>query len=181
MSFITFDLGGIMELQPSIGVGAGDLQHAVRAETARILRETKGDALAQSKLLLGRIRDLDLITEAEVDSLYRLAEIEHEAAAERTDAGRAYLESRAIYNDLLARGGASPVALVLASSSVGSYTITGSPDRSGGVVFKKNTGAWESRGQKIGALVGANWGPAGAAIGGAIGGAVGAAVDGCLD
>lgn len=170
-----------MELERSIGVGAGDLQHAVRAEVVRILRDTKGDPLAQSKLLLGRIRALDLITEAEAASLQRLTELGHEAGEGRAEAGRAYLESRAIYNDLLAAGGASPVALALASSSVGSYSTVENPDGSGGVVFKKNTGEWEQRGQKIGALIGANWGLGGAAIGGAIGGAVGAAVDECLD
>jgi hypothetical protein len=168
-----------LEFVPTIGVGAGDVQHAVRAEAARILRETKGDELAQSKLLTDWLRKLDLITDAEIEPVNRLAEVGYEAGAGRKSASEAYFESRDVYNTLLAGGEASPVALVLASSAVGSYSIT--EDSDGNVVFKKSTGTWEDRGKRLGALVGSYWGPAGAAIGTEIGGAVGAAVDECLD
>ena len=52
-----------MELNPMIGVGVSDLQHAALAEVERIIKETKGDALAQMKLLLGMLRERNLINE----------------------------------------------------------------------------------------------------------------------
>lgn len=172
--------GVSMELTPLIGVGASDLQHAIRAEIARIVKQTKGDALAQSKLLIGMPRERSLITDSEVRVLNRLAKVGHEA--DKKDAKGAYFESRDVYNKMLAGGEASPVALAIASSAVGSYEIApAKPDGSGGVVFKKSSGDWEGRGALAGALIGSLWGPAGAAIGGAIGGGVGHAVDECLD
>ena len=62
-----------IELNPVIGVGVGDLQHAARAEIARIIKQTKGDELAQTKLLNGRLRELSLISDAEARVLNRLA------------------------------------------------------------------------------------------------------------
>jgi hypothetical protein len=169
-----------MDLTPAIGVGASDLQHAVTAEVERILKQTKGDALAQSKLLIGMLRERSLITDSEVRVLNRLAKVGHEA--DKKDAKGAYLESRDMYNRLLASGEASPVALVIASSAVGSYEIApAKPDGSGGVIFKKSSNDWQNRGALIGGLVGAFYGPGGAALGAAIGGAVGHAVDKCLD
>jgi hypothetical protein len=164
------------------GVGAGDLQHAVRSEVARILRETGGDALAQHKLLIGRLRELDLISEGELDALSRLAELGDQAAgAKGGGATDAYFESRDILNGLLADDDPSPVALSLASSAVGGYTITKDGDGSGTVVVAKTAGKWEGRLAAAGAVIGARWGQDGAAVGAAIGGAVGAAVDECLD
>jgi hypothetical protein len=168
-----------LELVPAIGVGAGDVQHAVRAEVRRIMRETKGDELAQSKLLTEWLRKFELISDTEIEAVNRLAEVGYEAGAGKKSASEAYFESRDVFNTLLTGGQASPVALVLASSAVGSYSITEDPDGSGAVVFKKNTGSWEDRGKRVGAVIGSLWGPAGAAIGGEIGGAVGAAVDEC--
>ena len=46
-----------MELVPMIGVGVSDLQHAARAEVERIIKETKGDALAQIKVLIGKLHE----------------------------------------------------------------------------------------------------------------------------
>jgi hypothetical protein len=173
---------GMGFLAPMIGVGASDMQYAVRAEVRRITKETNGDPLAQSKLLTGRLRELGLISDSEVEALNRLSEVGYESGAAKGDAKDAYFQSRDIYNTLLAGGQASPVALVLASSAVGSYTITEDPDGSGGVVFKKSTGAWEDRLGRLGGLVGAGIGGlGGAAIGGLVGAAVGAAVDECLD
>jgi hypothetical protein len=164
-----------------VGVGAGDLQHAVRAEVRRIIKETNGDALAQSKLLNERLRELRLINEADVEALNTLSEIGHETGAGKRDAREAYFESRDVYNTLLAGGSASPVALGLASSAVGAYSIKPDSDGSARVVFAKSKGAWEDRLGKAGAVIGAYWGVPGAVIGGAIGGAAGAAVDECLD
>jgi hypothetical protein len=168
------------ELGPMIGVGAGDFQHAVAAEVERILKETKGDVLAQHKLLDGMLRDRGLISHDEVEVISRLTELGHHAGAGKKGAHESYFESRDLYNKLLASGEASPLALVIASSAVGSYEMTQGPDGSGGVIFKKSSGDWESRGTKIGGLIGAYWGPGGAALGGLIGGAVGHAVDKCL-
>lgn len=171
-----------MELSPAIGVGASDLQHAVRAEVQRILEATKGNETAQSRLLLGMLRERGLITAKEVTVLQRQAEIGIRAgAARKGNANKAYAESRDLYNSLLTTIQPSPVALAIASSAVGSYSTTEETGGggSGTVVYKKNTGGWQGRGATIGAAVGAIWGPAGAAIGAAVGGAVGEAVDEC--
>jgi hypothetical protein len=106
-----------------------------------------------------------------------LAELGSEAGAGRKAASEAYFESRDLYNNLLAGGEASAVALVAASSAVGSYSMT--EDSDGGVVFSKNSGHWQSRGTLAGATIGAIWGPLGASIGGVVGGIVGEAVDEC--
>jgi hypothetical protein len=171
----------MLEFNPAIGVGVGDIQHAVRAEVERILKETKGDELAQTKVIHGMLRTRGLLTEAEVRTANKLAQIGIEAGKGKRDARAAYFESRDLYNGLLAKGDASPVILALASSAVGSFSITEGTDGSPGVVFKKSDGSWEKRGIGLGAAIGAIWGPLGAGIGGAVGGAVGAAVDECLD
>ena len=168
-----------LEIGPLTGLGVGDLQHAMRAEIRRILKETKGDELAQTKLLHRRLRELDLVEDGELATLDRLAEISSDIAGGSKSEQTAYFESRELYNTMLASGKASPVALVIASSSVGSYTIGEDPDGSGTVVFAKSNGNWEHRGAAAGAIIGSLWGPGGAAVGGAIGGLVGAAVDQC--
>jgi hypothetical protein len=173
--------GTSLGIAPVIGVGAGDFQHAVAAEVERILNETKGDVLAQHELLNRMLRERGLITDKEVEVLSRLAQVGHEAGGNERGARKGYFEARDLHNRLLAGGEASPVALVIASSAVGSYEVTEDPNGSGGVIFKKSSGDWEGRGAKIGAVVGAFWGPAGAALGGLVGGAVGHAVDKCLD
>jgi hypothetical protein len=155
------------------------VQHAVRAEVGRIIKETKGDELAQSKLLTGMLHERGLIGDPDVEAVNRLAELSYEAGAGKTSAAEAYFESRDLYNTLLASTETGPVALVLASSAVGSYEITVDSDGSDSVVFKKSSGGWERRGAATGAIVGSIWGPLGAAIGGAVGGAAGAAVDEC--
>lgn len=162
-----------------VGVGVSDLQHAARAEITRIIKETRGDPVDQSRLLVGKLRERDLITDAEVSSLSRMAEIGHQAG--KGSAKNAYFESRDLFNTMLAGGHASPVALVLASSAVGSYTITEASDGSGTVAVARTSGEWEGRGAAAGAIIGSVWGPVGAGIGGAVGGIVGAAVDECTE
>ena len=170
-----------MELAPAIGVGAGDLQHVVRAEVRRILKATKGNEIAQIKLLLGMLQERGLVTAEEVKVLQRQAEVGVRAGAAKTgNANKAYAESRDLFNSILTSAKPSPVALAISSSAVGSYETEGA-DGSGNVVYKKNSGAWQSRGTLIGAAVGGIWGPGGAAVGGVIGGAVGEAVDECVD
>ena len=146
---------GTLELTPMIGVGAGDVQHAVRAEVARVLKETKGNELAQSKLVIEMLRERGLLAAADVKVVSRLSQISHETSAGKRSAKEGYFESRELYNGMLARGKSSPVALALASSSVGSYTMTEDADGSGGVVFAKAKQTWEDRGKLIGAGVGA--------------------------
>jgi hypothetical protein len=175
------DSSRMLDIAPAIGVGVSDLQQAVRAEVDRISKETKGDELAQCKLLFGMLRERDLLTETEVTAMSRLAEVVHEVGAGKTSARDAYFESRDVYTKLLADGKASPAALVLASSAVGSYSIKEDPDGSGVVIFLANNGTWASRGAALGEAIGfAIGGATGALIGGEIGGAIGAAVDECL-
>ncbi len=173
-----------MELAPAtIGVGASDLLHVVRAEVRRILKETKGNEVAQSKVLLGMLQARGLLTAKEVTVLQRQAEVGIRAGAvKKGNANKAYFESRDLYNSLLTSIGPSPVALAIASSAVGSYSTTENPDGSGTVVYAKNNGAWQNRGSTIGAAIGSYLGgTGGAAIGAAIGGAVGEAVDECVE
>jgi hypothetical protein len=150
----SIDSSRMLELAPAIGVGVSDLQQAVRAEVDRISKETKGDELAQCKLLFGMLRERDLLTDTEVTAIFRLAEVGHEVGAGKTSARDPYFESRDMYNKLLADGKASPAALVLASSAVGSYSINEDPDRSGVVIFLKNGGIWAARGAAAGAQIG---------------------------
>jgi hypothetical protein len=171
-----------MELFPAIGVGASDLQHVVRAEVRRIIKATKGNEIAQSKLLLGMLQERGLVAAEEVKVLQRQAEVGIRAgAAKKGSANKAYFESRDLYNSLLTSTEPSPVALAIASSAVGSYSTTEDPDGSGTVVYAKNSGAWQNRGATVGAAIGGIWGPGGAAVGAAVGGAVGEAVDECLE
>ena len=168
-----------MELTPAIGVGIDDLQHAARAAVDSIIARTKGDPLAQSKLLISMLRDRELIADAEVAGLVGLAEIDTEVGAGRLSAQEGYFRARAHYNELLAAGGGGAVALVLASSAVGSYTIADGGVGTGTVLFAKADGHWANRGALTGAIIGGIWGPLGAAVGGAVGGAVGDIVDHC--
>jgi len=167
-----------MELVPMIGVGVSDLQHAALAEVERIIKETKGDALAQMKLLLGMLRERNLINDKEVTALSQAATAGHEAGAGKKSPQAAYFEVRKLHNKLLASPGTSPVALTLASSAVGSYSITQGSDGET-VVIKKSSGGWEGRGAAAGAIIGSIWGPLGGAVGGAVGGLVGHVVDEC--
>ena len=171
-----------MELVPAIGVGASDLQHVVRAEVQRIVKQTKGNEIAQCKLLLGMVQERGLVTAEEVKVLQRQAEVGIRAGAAKTgNANKAYFESRDLYNSLLTRPGSSPAALAIASAAVGSYSTAEDSGGSGTVVYAKNNGAWEQRGAIVGAAIGGIWGSDGAAVGAAVGGAVGEAVDECLD
>ena len=168
-----------MEIGPGFGVGVSDLQHAMRAEVDRIAKETRGDALAQTRLLHRRLHELGLLQDGEAETLSKLAEISAEVSQGKKTGQEGYFEARDIYNAMLAGVKASPVAMVIASSSVGSYTVSEGGAGSGAIMFAKNNGDWEHRGAAAGALIGSVWGPEGAVIGGAIGGLVGAAVDSC--
>ena len=166
-------------IRPPVGVGIGDMMEAMREEIERIIKETKGNPLAETKLLYRRLHEMGLLEEREVETLSKLAQHSFEANAGKKSAQEAYFHARASYNGMIASGKATPLALVLASSSVGSYTVSANPDGSGTVVYAKSGSDWEHRGAAAGAIIGGIWGPEGALVGGAIGGLVGAAVDHC--
>ena len=160
-------------------VGPGDLQHAARAEVRRILEQSKGDPVQQSASLHRRLAELGQLRDGEADALTKLAKLGTAAGDGTADATSAYLESRAVLDGLFASGTASPLALAIASSAVGSYDVQPSSDGAGTVVFAKSNGSWEHRGAAAGAIIGLAFGPEGSLIGGAIGGVVGAIVDDC--
>lgn len=170
-----------MEISVPAGIGASDVQQAVRSEVVRIAELTKGDVNAQVELLYERLRALGLLTDDEVGTLSKLAHRGDTSGVDQPVAPGDYFRARDLLTGLLAGGNATPVAMTLAASAVGSYSISENPDGSGTVVvYAKNNGEWEKRAAAIGALLGAEWGPGGAALGGLIGGAVGSAVDHCL-
>ncbi|GGM13754.1 hypothetical protein [Nakamurella endophytica] len=169
-----------MDITAPVGLGGSELHQAVRAEADRIVRETKGDVAAQTAVLYGMLRRRGLLQDDEVETLSALARLGAGTADGDGDARTAFFRARDVHSALLASGTASPVALALASSAVGSYSVEPAPGGSGVTVYAKNQGEWEKRGAALGALIGADWGAGGAAIGGLIGGAVGAAVDKCV-
>lgn len=168
-----------MNLTPAIGVGAGDVLHATRAEVDRIVARSKGDVVAQATSLIGLLRARELISDGEVRTLTALAETDAQVGTARLSAQAGYFHSRELYNTMLADQASTGVALVIAASAVGSYTITPPIDGKGAVVFAKANGHWANRGAMTGAVIGSIWGPLGAAVGGAVGGAVGDVVDHC--
>lgn len=168
------------ELAPVTGVGVGDLQLAATRETRRIMREARGNRKKAGELVLKKLHKLELITEAELKSLSKVAEIGFGSAKGDREPEQAYVEVRRIYDEMLAEGQASPTALAIASAEAGSY-VSVDDDGEPGVTFKK-TSNWEGTLSKAGALIGAHYGGAGgAALGAAIGGVIGKAVDECLE
>jgi len=166
-----------------LGVGAGDLQSAVSRESARIVREAKGDRLKASKIILARLQKMGFISDAEVPVLGRICEEGFAASSGKKEASAAYHEVRKAYDKLLLDPGTSPVALAFASASAGSYVAVDASEGGGstGVVYKKSGGNWQETlagaGAAIGGILG---GPAGAGLGTIIGGVTGKIVDECL-
>jgi hypothetical protein len=170
-----------MEISGIVGIGAGDLQQATRAEARRILKDTKGDELAQLRQLLDRLREQGLVTAADVKSLQQLQRINSDAQAGKRSGQDAYFASRETFHAMLAGGAASPVALAIASSAVGSFAIEPGPDGAGAVAVAAARNRWSQTGATVGAAIGSIWGRDGATIGAAVGGAIGGAVDDCLE
>jgi hypothetical protein len=166
------------ELSTVFGVGTGDLQNAAIDEAQRIIKQAKGDRLVATRMLLDKLRELDLIDKNEVEVLGKLCTIGFHTTTGKKDAKAGYFEARELYQGILVSGKASPVALAFASSAAGSYTPV--DDGSGGVVFKKSGGNWQdtltAAGATIGGILG---GPAGAGLGAVIGGVGGKIVDEC--
>lgn len=176
------------EYTNTVGIGVADLQHAALAEARRLMREAKGDRGVATGLVFDRLCDLGWISADERDVLGRMHDIGAECSASAEGhataaptATSAYFQVRGLYDDLLAKRGTSPVALVLAAGAAGSYEPV--PDGDGTtVVYAKSNRDYQSILSAAGAVIGgAIGGAAGAAIGGAIGGVVGTIVDDCKD
>jgi len=168
----------MQNMEPAFGVGIGDIKTATGREWARLLREAGGDELKAVGLMMEKIQDTGWITEPEARALKEISEIGYAATAGSRDAKEAYRETMRVYEELLASGSPSPVALAIASSATGSYTLEDAPDGSGNVVYKKGGQNWEIRLAGLGGLIGgAMGGGLGAAIGAGVGGAIGAVVD----
>lgn len=181
-------------LKMTIGVGVADLQQAALAEARRIMRAAKGDRSVAAQLVLKKLHDHGWITGHELDVLSKMQGLTTRGAgsAKSVKGGAAkapgqkrlvddYREVRRLYNGLLAEGGASPVALVLAAGAAGSYETMDDADGTT-VVYAKSTRNYQATLGGAGAIIGGAIGGApGAAIGGAIGGVIGTIVDDCKD
>ncbi|WP_420643566.1 hypothetical protein [Candidatus Leptofilum sp.] len=163
----------------AFGIGIGDIQLAVHREAVRLRKETHGNHLAMELILIAKMQDLGLISEDEVEILTTINDIAVRSANGRLEPEEAYHEVRRIYDEMLATGKASPVALVSAGSAAESYISIEDYNDKPTIVYKaKSSGTWEGIGNKIGILIGAKLGgPAGAVLGGMIGGAIGNEVD----
>lgn len=179
----------MVEFAQTVGVGVVDLQYAALAEARRLMREAKGDRRVATGLVFERLRDLGWISESERDVLYKMHEIGAEPPEKqkgqpkdgRPVATAAYLEVRRMYDELLTKGDAGPVALALAAGATGSYEAVPGDDGAT-VVYAKSNRNYQGILGGAGAIIGGAIGGApGAAIGGAIGGVVGTIVDDCKD
>jgi hypothetical protein len=167
------------ELAGMMGVGVGDLQLAASREVRRIMREAQGDRRTAVRLVLERIHELGIISEAEFRSLAKICELGFDSGQGGMAPEKAYVEVRRIYDEMLAGGQASPTALAFAAASAGSYV---SVDEVGGqptVVFKKSGSNWQDTLTAAGAVIGGAFGQP--AVGAVIGGVVGKVVDECID
>jgi hypothetical protein len=165
-----------------MGVGVGDLQLAASHEVQRMMRKAGGDRQAVIPLVLERLCELELVSESELASLLKCAEIGIESAKGKVPPEKAYIEVQRVYGEMLASGKANPTALAIASSEAGSYVTIEDEDGQPTVVYKKASSNWQGTLAGAGALIGsAISGPAGAAIGGAIGGVTGKIVDECIE
>jgi hypothetical protein len=157
--------------------GMSDLMEATRTETRRIIEAAEGDPIREYELLLDKLASLQLINSDESKHLVRLYQRVVEAGDGKCPPAEAYFEARAHRDSMLADGHASPLAVTLASATVGSYGVTQGSD--GGPVIvayaKTFTGIGTAAGAIIGGLLG---GGAGATIGGLVGGALGGIIDG---
>jgi hypothetical protein len=170
-----------MEFSRIAYVGAGDLQQATRTEATRIRQETKGDLASQLRLLLDRLKNENLISDEDAENLRNIFAANGEGKAEGQAAQDAYMKTRDIYHSMLASGKAGPVALTIASSTIGSFTIGPDGAGSGTMVIAKASNRWSQVGAAAGAAIGGRLlGDGGAGLGAIIGGAIGGAVDDCL-
>ncbi|MCP2032230.1 hypothetical protein L1277_002329 [Okibacterium sp. HSC-33S16] len=159
-----------------LGTDISGMIHAARAEARRIMEANKGDVIGDHQAILDRLETGGLITGEESRTLLDLYKLGYEAGEPKGEPQRAYFQSREIYNKLAASGKASPVALVVASASIGSFEISEDPGGSTTVTIARVSygSSLAGIGAGIGSLFG---GPAGGVLGGAIGGLIGGIVD----
>ena len=169
------------ELGNAFGSPAGDLHHAVRLETARLLKQSDGDAALAIRTVVDRLALMGLVDSDETAVLQELSDISFAVAAGKKDPTAAYLTVRKAHAELASSGHASGTALAVASSVLGSFTLDPDPGGSGlAVTYARTT--YGTQGAAIGAARGGLLGgPLGGVLGGEIGGLVGGVVDSCLD
>jgi hypothetical protein len=100
----------------TFGSPAGDLHHAVRVETARLLKQSDGDAARAIRAVIDRLAVMGLIQPDETAVLQELSDIFFEVAAGKKEPTLAYLTVRKAHAELVGSGHASGTALALASS-----------------------------------------------------------------
>jgi len=166
-----------MDTTAHTAIGMTDGMRAARAETRRIIEESKGDFVAEQKEVLLRLHEADLITAEEVEILVQLYRHVIEASHDKGDVTRSYFDARTVHDRLAANIATSPVALVVAGATLGAFEVE--PDPDGGaptvVVYRVSYGgALAGIGAGLGALLG---GPAGGVLGGQIGGFIGGIID----
>lgn len=160
----------------SATIGISDGMHAARAETRRIIDENKGDFIAEYRAIQARLTAADLISSKEAEILAKLYRIGLDAGDGKSDSGKAFFESRRIYDQMAASVPVNPLALVIASAAVGSYDLSEGPD--GAVVISVYKQSYGQAGAAIGAGIGALLGgAAGGILGGEIGGFIGGIID----
>ena len=155
--------------------GMPDLMRAVRAEASRVMKETKGDLVGELDMLLGRLVDAELIRRDEVGPLLELYKVSLQAGQDKGDPTRAYFDARGRY-DKLAGQGPSPVALIVAGASLGSFDLELADDGTPTVVvYRVSYGTHLAAiGASVGVLLG---GAVGGVLGGQIGGFLGGIID----
>lgn len=166
-----------MDTTAHTAIGMTDGMRAARAETRRIIEESKGDFVAEQKEVLLRLHEAGLITAEEVETLVQLYRHVIEASHDKGDVTRSYFDARTVHDRLAANVATSPVALVVAGATLGAFEVE--PDPNGGaptvVVYRVSYGgALAGIGAGLGALLG---GPAGGVLGGQIGGFIGGIID----
>jgi hypothetical protein len=157
--------------------GMTDLMHAVRSETARTKTAAKGDLVAEHEMLLDRLIDADVMRREEAGALLQIYRRTFEAGEGKADPARSFFECRAVYDKLAGSGTASPTALVIAASGLGSFDLVAGPD--GAPVVTVYRQSYGQQGAAIGATLGLvlGGGVLGATLGGQIGGLIGGIVD----
>lgn len=156
--------------------GVTDLMHAARTEASRVMKETKGDLVAEHEILLDRLVATELVTGEEARALLELYKVAVEASRPKGHVARAYFEVQQRYDLLAAAPTPSPVALAVAGAGLGAFVVEPGSDGTPTVaVYRLSYGSnMAAIGAGIGAFLG---GPGGGALGGLIGGFLGGIID----
>jgi hypothetical protein len=156
--------------------GVTDLMHAARTEASRVMKETKGDLVAEHEILLGRLVAADLVKGDEAAALLELYKVAVEASRPKGHVARAYFEVQERYDLLAARPSPSPVALAVAGAGLGAFTVEPGSDGAPTIaVYRLSYGSnMAAIGAALGSILG---GPAGGALGGLVGGFLGGIID----